>query len=50
MHIGYGIGTIDLTDLGFEPKKDQGFFIFPEIGEGHSRACMMDDLQVGLNR
>ena len=45
MPIGYRMGKLALAHLGLEPEPDHGFFIFPEIGEGHPQACMMDGLQ-----
>jgi formylmethanofuran dehydrogenase subunit E len=44
MPIGYRMGKLALEHLGLEPEPDHGFFIFPEIGEGHRQACMMDGL------
>ena len=46
MPIGYRMGKLALERLGLEREQDHGFFIFPEIGEGHPQACMMDGLQV----
>lgn len=45
MPLGYRMGKLALAYLGIEPEADHGFFIFPEIGEGHPQACMMDGLQ-----
>jgi formylmethanofuran dehydrogenase subunit E len=45
MPIGYRMGKLALACLDIEPEEDHGFFIFPEIGEGHPQACMMDGLQ-----
>ena len=45
MPIGYRMGKLALAHLGIEPEPDHGFFIFPEIGEGHPQACMIDGLQ-----
>ncbi len=38
--------VIALLQLGVEREKDHGLFVFPEIGEGHPQACMMDGMQV----
>lgn len=46
MPIGYRMGMLAMEKLGVEREKDHGFFIFPEIGEGHPQACMMDGMQV----
>jgi len=32
--------------LKVEREKDHGFFVFPEIGEGHPQTCMVDGMQV----
>jgi formylmethanofuran dehydrogenase subunit E len=45
MPVGFRMGRLALEYLGIEPEKDHGFFVFPEIGEGHPQACMMDGLQ-----
>ena len=45
MPLGYRMGKLALDYLGIEPEADHGFFIFPEIGEGHPQTCMMDGLQ-----
>jgi len=45
MPIGYRMGKLALAHLGIEPEADHGFFIFPELGEGHPQTCMMDGLQ-----
>jgi formylmethanofuran dehydrogenase subunit E len=46
MPIGYRMGKLALAHLGVEREKDHGLFVFPEIGEGHPQACMMDGMQV----
>jgi len=46
MPIGYRMGKLALAYLGIEPEKDHGFFVFPELGEGHPQTCMMDGMQV----
>jgi len=45
MPIGYRMGKLALAHLGVEREKDHGFFIFPELGEGHPQTCMMDGMQ-----
>ena len=46
MPIGYRMGRLAMETLGVEREQDQGFFVFPELGEGHPQTCMMDGLQV----
>lgn len=46
MPIGYRMGKLAMEHLGVEREKDHGFFVFPEIGEGHPQTCMVDGLQV----
>jgi formylmethanofuran dehydrogenase subunit E len=46
MPIGYRMGRLAMEKLGVERERDHGFFVFPEIGEGHPQACMMDGIQV----
>jgi len=46
MPIGYRMGRLAMQQLGVEHEADHGFFIFPEVGEGHPQACMMDGMQV----
>ena len=46
MPLGYRMGRLAMEKLGVEREKDHGFFVFPEIGEGHPQACMMDGIQV----
>lgn len=46
MPIGYRMGQLALAQLDVAREKDHGLFIFPEIGEGHPQACMMDGMQV----
>jgi len=46
MPLGYRMGRLAMEQLGVEREKDHGFFVFPEIGEGHPQACMMDGIQV----
>ncbi len=46
MPLGYRMGKLALAQLGLEREKDHGLFVFPEIGEGHPQACMMDGMQV----
>ncbi len=45
MPIGYRMGKLAMEYLGVEREKDHGFFVFPEIGEGHPQACMVDGMQ-----
>lgn len=45
MPIGYIMGGLALDHLGIGREKDHGFFVFPEIGEGHPQACMVDGIQ-----
>ncbi|MGC2517661.1 MAG: FmdE family protein [Burkholderiales bacterium] len=45
MPIGYRMGQLALAKLGVEREKDHGFFVFPELGEGHPQTCMMDGIQ-----
>ncbi|MGB9907784.1 MAG: FmdE family protein [Candidatus Saccharicenans sp.] len=45
MPIGYRMGKLALAYLGIEREKDHGFFVFPELGEGHPQTCMMDGIQ-----
>ncbi|MGA8857828.1 MAG: FmdE family protein [Candidatus Bathyarchaeia archaeon] len=46
MPIGYRMGKLALHYLAAEHEADHGFFIFPELGEGHPQTCMMDGMQV----
>ena len=45
MPIGYRMGKLAMEHLGVEREKDHGFFVFPEIGEGHPQTCMVDGIQ-----
>jgi formylmethanofuran dehydrogenase subunit E len=45
MPIGYRMGKLAMEYLGVEREKDHGFFVFPEIGEGHPQTCMVDGIQ-----
>ena len=45
MPIGYRMGKLALDKLGIERERDHGFFVFPELGEGHPQTCMMDGIQ-----
>jgi formylmethanofuran dehydrogenase subunit E len=45
MPIGYRIGKLAMEYLKVEREKDHGFFVFPEIGEGHPQTCMVDGIQ-----
>ncbi len=46
MPIGYRMGVLAMERLGVKHESDHGFFVFPEIGEGHPQACMMDGMQI----
>jgi formylmethanofuran dehydrogenase subunit E len=46
MPIGYRMGRLALAKLNVDREKDHGFFVFPELGEGHPQTCMMDGIQV----
>jgi formylmethanofuran dehydrogenase subunit E len=45
MPIGYRMGKLALEYLGIEREKAHGFFVFPELGEGHPQTCMIDGIQ-----
>ncbi len=45
MPIGYRMGQLAMEFLKAGREKDHGFFVFPEIGEGHPQACMVDGIQ-----
>lgn len=46
MPIGYRMGRLAMDYLGVEHEADHGFFVFPELGEGHPQTCMIDGMQV----
>ncbi len=46
MPIGYRMGKLALAYLGAEKEPDLGFYVFPELGEGHPQTCMIDGLQI----
>ena len=46
MPIGYRMGRLAMEYLEVEREKDHGFFVFPEIGEGHPQTCMVDGIQI----
>jgi len=46
MPIGYRMGKLAMEYLGVEREKDHGFFVFPELGEGHPQTCMIDGMQM----
>lgn len=46
MPLGYRMGRLAMEKLGVEREKDHGFFVFPELGEGHPQTCLMDGIQV----
>jgi formylmethanofuran dehydrogenase subunit E len=39
------MGRLAMEYLNVEREKDHGFFVFPEIGEGHPQTCMVDGIQ-----
>jgi len=45
MPLGYRMGRLAMEKLGVEREPDHGFFVFPELGEGHPQTCLMDGLQ-----
>ncbi len=45
MPIGWRMGQLALDTLGIEREKDHGFYVFPELGEGHPQTCLMDGIQ-----
>jgi formylmethanofuran dehydrogenase subunit E len=45
MPIGYRMGKLAMEHLKVGYEKDHGFFVFPEIGEGHPQTCMVDGIQ-----
>lgn len=45
MPLGYRMGRLAMEHLGVEREKDHGFFVFPELGEGHPQTCLMDGIQ-----
>jgi len=49
MPIGYRMGKLAMVKLGVEREKDHGFYIFPELGEGHPQTCMMDGMQIATS-
>jgi formylmethanofuran dehydrogenase subunit E len=46
MPIGYRMGLLAMKHLEVKHESDHSFFVFPEIGEGHPQACMMDGMQI----
>lgn len=46
MPIGYRMGMLAMEQLGAAREADHGFFVFPELGEGHPQTCMIDGIQV----
>ena len=46
MPIGYRMGRLVMENLGVGYEKDHGFYVFPEIGEGHPQTCLVDGLQI----
>jgi formylmethanofuran dehydrogenase subunit E len=49
MPIGFRMGKLAQAYLGVENEADHGFFIFPELGEGHPQTCMIDGLQIATD-
>ena len=45
MPIGYRMGKLAMEYLKVGFEKDHSFFVFPEIGEGHPKTCMVDGIQ-----
>jgi len=45
MPIGYRMGKLAMEYLKVEREQDHGFFVFPEIGEGHPQTCMVDGIE-----
>jgi len=46
MPIGYRMGKLAMEYLKVERERDHGFFVFPEIGEGHPQTCMVDGIEI----
>ncbi len=46
MPIGYRMGLLAMLELSVEREADHGFFVFPELGEGHPQTCMIDGMQI----
>jgi formylmethanofuran dehydrogenase subunit E len=46
MPIGYRMSKLAMQQLGVGHEADHGFFVFPELGEGHPQTCIMDGIQV----
>ncbi|TFG28124.1 formylmethanofuran dehydrogenase [Candidatus Thorarchaeota archaeon] len=46
MPVGYRMAKLAMEQLGVDHEKNHGFFVFPEIGEGHPQTCMVDGIQV----
>jgi len=46
MPIGYRMGMLAMERLEVKHESDHGFFVFPELGEGHPQTCMMDGMQI----
>lgn len=49
MPIGYRMGMIAMEYLQIEREKDHGFFVFPELGEGHPQTCLIDGIQASTS-
>jgi formylmethanofuran dehydrogenase subunit E len=45
MPIGWRMGRLALERLDIDREKDHGFYVFPELGEGHPQTCLMDGIQ-----
>jgi formylmethanofuran dehydrogenase subunit E len=39
------MGQLALQKLTVDREKDHGFYVFPELGEGHPQTCLMDGIQ-----
>ena len=46
MPLGYRMGKLAMQRLEVEHEKDHGFYVFPELGEGHPQTCLIDGIQV----
>jgi formylmethanofuran dehydrogenase subunit E len=46
MPIGYRMSKLAMQQLGVGHESDHGFFVFPELGEGHPQTCIMDGIQI----
>ena len=46
MPLGYRMGIMALERMGLEREKNHGLHVFPELGEGHPQACLVDGIQI----